>query len=163
MTGMRFTVERVDVTSDKSFAEMSATLDAEVPPVDGVAFARLVEMKSTPEQVEKVVERMTGSLQFVRLAKVEQGPMVSLLGRAKKMSQFLIGNPLIANRLFEVNPAIALYAPVRVALYEDYQGKAHFTYEKPSSSLAPFDHPEVRIVASLLDEKLEQLAVALTE
>jgi uncharacterized protein (DUF302 family) len=76
---------------------------------------------------------------------------------------YLIGNPLIANRMFEHDPAAAQYVPLRVSLYEDYEGKAHFTYERPSRALEQFADEEIRAVAQTLDDKLSRLAAQLVE
>jgi uncharacterized protein (DUF302 family) len=88
---------------------------------------------------------------------------VSLLGRPKKLSLYAIGNPVLANRMFERQPAVGLYAPLRACLYEDHEGQAHFTYERPSASLAQFDDAEVRAVAQVLDAKMAALAAYLAE
>jgi uncharacterized protein (DUF302 family) len=49
-----------------------------------------------------------------------------------------------------------LYAPLRVLLYEDDEGKSCVEYDKPSSLLGQFGNAEVTKVAAMLDRKLEQ-------
>jgi uncharacterized protein (DUF302 family) len=39
---------------------------------------------------------------------------------------------VLANRMYEADPAIGVYAPLRAAIYEDQEGRAHFTYDRPS-------------------------------
>jgi uncharacterized protein (DUF302 family) len=43
-----------------------------------------------------------------------------------------IGNPLTASRMTRHQLGAALYAPLRVALFEDEQGRGIFEYDKPS-------------------------------
>jgi uncharacterized protein (DUF302 family) len=74
------------------------------------------------------------------------------------MSLYLIGNPVLANRMYEQDPAVGLYAPLRASIYEDKEGKCHITYELPSSLLEQFRNEEIRVVARLLDGKMESLA-----
>jgi uncharacterized protein (DUF302 family) len=74
------------------------------------------------------------------------------------MSVYLIGNPVLANRMYEQHPAIGLYAPLRVSIYEDYAGKCHFTYDRPSKLLEQFKNVEIRVVGRMLDRKMESLA-----
>ena len=52
----------------------------------------------------------------------------------------------------------ALYAPLRVLLYENQNGKACIEYDRPSSLLGQFGNMAVTEVADMLDRKLEQLA-----
>ena len=47
--------------------------------------------------------------------------------------QYEIGNPLTASKMTRHQFAAALYAPLRVVLFEDEQGKGIFEYDKPSS------------------------------
>jgi len=157
MNAHHFSVERVDVISAQSFAETVAAFEKKVPAADLAALNRLANGHASRREVEASVQAMVGDLGFMILGKIDQGPLVSLLGKPKKLSVYLIGNPVLANRMFEQNPAVGVYAPLRVSIYEDYEGKAHFTYEKPSSSLAQFDHAEIHAVAKMLDDKMNQL------
>jgi hypothetical protein len=49
----------------------------------------------------------------------------------------------------------ALYAPLRVVLFEDEQGKGAFEYDKPSSFLAQYGDERVTEVGRYLDVALE--------
>lgn len=104
---------------------------------------------------------MVGNLEFMVLAKLDQGPLASCLGRPKKLVTYLIGNPVLANRVHERYPAVALYGPLRAAIHEDYEGRCHFSYDRPSTLLAQFEDDQVRAVAELLDRKLADLAAHL--
>jgi uncharacterized protein (DUF302 family) len=50
-----------------------------------------------------------------------------------------------------------LYAPLRVLIYENEQGKTCVEYDKPSSQFGQFGNAKVTEVAAMLDSKLEQL------
>jgi uncharacterized protein (DUF302 family) len=154
-------VERIDVGLDGSFSETTALFEQKVPRADLSRFAQLVTSEATPQQVEDTVRNMAGDLEFMVLARIDAGPLVSRLGRPKKMTVFLIGNPAIANRMYEEDPATGLYAPLRVELYEDYGGRVHFTYDLPSSLLRQFHNVKIDQVAELLDAKLLALAASL--
>ncbi len=158
MTEERFTVERVDVPSGRTFAETLAAFERAIPAADLPALNQLVASRANPKEIETRVAAMVGDLGFMILGRLEQGPLVSLLGKPKKMIVYLIGNPVLANRMYEQHPGAGLYAPLRVSLYEDDQGRTHLTYEKPSTSLAQFKSEEVRAVAKILDERMSTLA-----
>lgn len=61
------------------------------------------------------------------------------------------------------NLAAGLYAPLRVLIYEDDQGKTHLEYDKPSSLFGQFGDDKIVSVASTLDHKLKDLVRAATE
>jgi uncharacterized protein (DUF302 family) len=115
------------------------------------------------KEIDARVRSMVGDLEFVVLGKVDQGPLVSLLGKPKKLSTYLIGNPVLANRMFEQRPDVGLYAPLRVAIYEDDRGTSHFTYDRPTSILAQFEDGRIQAVAKILDQKMASLAEYLAQ
>jgi uncharacterized protein (DUF302 family) len=157
MTMERVSAERVDVLSTRSFEETVATLEREVPPADMATLTRLVASRATAPEIETSVAAMAGSVGFMMLGRIEPGPLVSLLGRPKKIILYSIGNPVLANRMYEQEPATGLYAPLRLAIYEDDRGATHLTYERPSASLGHFRNVEIGTVAGMLDEKLGKL------
>jgi uncharacterized protein (DUF302 family) len=57
----------------------------------------------------------------------------------------------------------ALYAPLRVLVYEDTQSKVHVEYDLPSSLFGQFHDAKVDVVARELDEKLSQLVKKASE
>jgi hypothetical protein len=158
-----FTVERIDVATKASFEQATATFEENVPTADTTLLARLVEARSSAAEIQVALAHMQGDLEFMIFAKLVQGSLTSLLGTPKKLSVYLIGNPVIANRMFERNRAAGLYAPLRVALYEDPSGTVHFAYDRPSSLLGSFDDAEIDAVAALLDDKMATLSRRLAE
>ena len=57
MTTYRFTVERVDVTTSRSFDEATTILEAVVPPVDTSTFTHLVESSASAGEVRAAARR----------------------------------------------------------------------------------------------------------
>jgi hypothetical protein len=51
--------------------------------------------------------------------------------------------------------AAALYAPLRVVLFEDEDGRSVFEYDQPSSLFGQFDDERVTEVGRYLDAALE--------
>jgi uncharacterized protein (DUF302 family) len=157
----RYEVERIDVPIQRPFPEACAALEEQAPKADVAAFVQMVTSGWDARRIEHAIEGMVGQLGLMTLGKLEQGPLVSVLGKPKKMSLYLIGNPVLANRMYDQRPAVGLYAPLRVLIYEDEEGTCHFTYERPSMVLEQFGDDEIRAVARLLDQKMEHLATRL--
>lgn len=163
LTNHRFTVERIDVTTKGSFEQATAAFEENVPTADMSMFTRLVEARSSASEIQAAIAGAQGDLEFLIFAKLVQGSLTSLLGTPKKLSVYLIGNPVIANRMFERNRGAGLYAPLCVSLYEDPSGAVHLAYDRPSSLLGSFEDPEIDTVAALLDEKMAMLSTRLAE
>ena len=83
------------------------------------------------------------------------GELTAADGLTAKAMQYEIGNPLTAERMTRHVLAAALYAPLRVVLYEDVSGRAIFEYDLPSSLFAQFGDERVTDVGRELDEELE--------
>ncbi len=163
MNMYRFEVERFDYPSSKrTFEQVIAAFEQKVPAADLAQFAQLVASKAPATEIETAVEAMVGDLGFLHLAKLDQGPLVSLLGKRKRMTVYLLGNPVLANTMFEHRPEIGLYAPLRASIYEDDRGVTHFTYDRPSTLLQQFQNNDVTSVAQLLDDRMSKLAEYVT-
>ncbi len=68
------------------------------------------------------------------LAKIDQGRITSLSGKSKMCSLYMVGNPVIANRIIEIDLRGSFYVPFRVAVHDD--GGQHggmIEYDRPSS------------------------------
>ena len=158
MHASTFEVERLDCTSSRTFEQMIVTFEQKVPAAELTKLIQLTTTQAPVTEIERTVQAMVGDLGFMHFAKLAQGPLVSLLGKRKKLTVYLLGNPVLANRMFAYHPAIGLYAPLRASIYEDYGGVSHFTYDRPSSLLQQFNLEDVMAVARLLDERMSKLA-----
>ena len=76
-------------------------------------------------------------------------------GRRRNALQYEIGNPLTASKMTRHQLSAALYAPLRVVLFEDEQGKGVFEYDKPSSFFCQYGDERVTEVGRYLDVALE--------
>lgn len=85
-----------------------------------------------------------------------------MAGRPRRVIQYSIGNPLLAIQMIEHAPEVALYAPLRLAVYEGDQGRTFVTYDGFTSLLAPYQRAEITAIAQLVEQKLEQLVARAT-
>jgi NAD(P)-dependent dehydrogenase (short-subunit alcohol dehydrogenase family) len=72
-------------------------------------------------------------------------------GQRKKAVQYLLGNPLSAIQMTQHDVRAGLYAPLRLLIYEDEEGKTCVEYDKPSSLLGQFGNANVTEVAVMID------------
>ncbi len=124
-----FSGERITVSSDKSF-----------------------------EDVTKAVKALVAKNGMMIMAEVDQGKMLSMTGLTLKATVYLIGNPVVGKQLFEQDHSVGLYVPLRIFVYTDASGKTSVSYDKPSSLLSQFQNPKLNMAAEMLDQKLDGLA-----
>ncbi|BAZ70623.1 hypothetical protein NIES4106_54180 (plasmid) [Fischerella sp. NIES-4106] len=159
---INYTVTRVIVSSEKPFQEVIDAIESIVGDGKYSVFEELVAAKAPFEQVESVVESMLGQSGFMKLATFNTGGLLSLMGKAKNVKLYLLGNPLIANQMIEQNPVVGLYVPPRLLVYDDYEGKTHITYDKLSSILSQFDNEFILKVSQMLDQRFQEIAKAIS-
>lgn len=161
MTTVNFTGTCVNVSSDKSFEQVTSAIEAMATPADNMLLRQLKRLDTNKsfDQVKSAVESMIGKSGFTTLVDFELGGLLtSQAGKRNKSKLYIIGNPLIANQMFEQNPAVGLYVPLRLFVYEDFDSKTRVTYDKPSSMLGRLQNEQISMVAQMLDQKLEELA-----
>jgi uncharacterized protein (DUF302 family) len=111
-----------------------------------------------PATAKARLEAMAGSSGFMLFSTSDHGSLLRLVGQKRKAVQYVVGNPLFAVRMTQHDIRAGLYAPLRVLLYENDEGKTCLEYDKPSSLIGQFGNAEVTAVATTLDRKLEELA-----
>ena len=160
----RITIEHIVVASDRSYEQLIEALEAQLGPrADWGEIAReLITTNASWEQAVQIVEQHLGTSSFTILSKIEQGALLTLRGKPTRTTQYAIGNPLVAIQMIEHAPEVALYAPLRLAVYEDRAGHAIVAYERFTSQLAQYPNPEIAPVAQLVEQKLEALVAEAT-
>jgi hypothetical protein len=143
-------VEHIKIDSPKTFAEAEVALDSALPQLDPTILAALAQ---GDEQRAKELGR--GSELFIFL-KRDHGVRLKITGRPGKALQYEIGNPLTATRMTRHQLPAALYAPLRVVLYENAAGGATFEYDKPSTLFGQFGDEQVTAVGRELDAEIER-------
>jgi uncharacterized protein (DUF302 family) len=103
------------------------------------------------------IEAMAGPSGFMLFATHNHGALLRLAGQQRKAIQYVVGNPLFALQMTQHDIRASLYAPLRVLLYQDEQGRTCLEYDKPSSLFGQFNDAGIAPVASMLDRKLEDL------
>ena len=152
----KVTIEHVHVETEKPFAEVAAALEARMGRFDQAVYDEL-RNGADPEAVRNRLEQMAGPSGFMLFRTSDHGALLRLAGQTKKAVQYLLGNPLFAVRMTQHDIRAGLYAPLRVLVYEDAEGKTCIEYDKPSTHFGEFGIAKVTEVATMLDRKLEQL------
>jgi uncharacterized protein (DUF302 family) len=78
-----------------------------------------------------------------------------------KATQYLMGNHVIAERMFRHDPSAMLHAPLRTLLYADPDGDTKLAVDQPSLLFASYSDPRIADVGRELDTLLARLIILL--
>jgi uncharacterized protein (DUF302 family) len=143
-------VEHIRMASRRSFAEVRRKLDGTVPKLDTTIAEAL---RSGDQKRAKDYEDNGPKLSI--FGERDHGALLQIAGGRRNAVQYDIGNPLTASKMTRHQLPAALYAPLRVVLFEDEQGKGIFEYDRPSSLFSQYGDEHVTEVGRYLDATLE--------
>jgi uncharacterized protein (DUF302 family) len=86
-----------------------------------------------------------------------QGDLLALEGGRQRGNVYYLGNVVAAAQMTKLNFSAALYAPLRLNIYENAQGGTTFEYDKPSTQFGQFHNVDIDKVAQGLDDHLLSL------
>jgi uncharacterized protein (DUF302 family) len=150
VTSHTIAVEHIRIASQRPFAEVRQRLESTVPQLD----PNIAEALSRGDQERARDYDANGPKLSIFLAR-DHGALLQIAGGAKDAVQYEIGNPLTASKMTRHQLPAALYAPLRVVLFADQQGRGIFEYDKPSSLFGQFGDEQVTEVGRYLDATLE--------
>ena len=151
-------VEHIRIESTKSFADVRAALERSVPQLDPGFVKALAD-----GDVERA-DREKGDGPELSIFQVrDHGALLKIAGKARNALQYDIGNPVTASLMTRHRLAAALYAPIRVVLYENDAGCGVFEYDQPSTTFGQFGDERVAAVARGLDAALARALVGAAE
>src|SRR5262245_40304817 len=137
MTTTRLSVARTDVPTGMPYGRLVQRFEETLGTWNASTAEELVERHAPWSEVEAAAAKAAGTLGLMIIASINQGQLTSLSGREKKCRLYLVGNPIIASTILDINPHAALYVPFRVALFEGEGAEgSRISFDRPGSSLA---------------------------
>ena len=116
-----------------------------------------------PQRAKERLKAAEGAQQLMIFSVFDHGAALNMVGARRNAKQYLIGNPLTAIQMSQHDIRAALYAPLRVLVYEQKAGTTIVEYDQPSSLFGQFGREDVTQVALGLDAKLEHVIAQATE
>ena len=156
MNGNHFTVDHIRRTTDKPFGDVTTAFERQLGRFEPGVRKAATEIKDT-EEAKGRIEAMAGPSGFMLFASHNHGALLRLAGQQRKAVQYVVGNPLFALQMTQHDIRASLYAPLRVLIYEDREGKTCLEYDRPSSLFGQFGNDRIAPTAAMLDKKLEAL------
>ena len=155
---MAAAIEHTDVSTGLSYAELVEAFERVLGRWNPATAESLVQRKAGWDEVEAEAARAGGARGLMIIHSLDQGAVTSLSGRTKDCRLYLVGNPVIASRILDIDPRGAFYVPFRVCLYSDGgPAGAGIYYDRPSSFLAALGHAGLAEIGFQLDAKIDDV------
>jgi hypothetical protein len=153
------TAVRLDVAIPYGYDEFLRRFETAVPMWSREQAVEMIQRKAPWSEV--VADAAASAPHdFLLYWKLELSALMALAGNTTRATEYLMGNHAIAETMYRHNPAVALYVPLRCAVYESKEG-ARFTIEQPSAALSDLGHDKIAQVGRDLDGKLANLFTVL--
>ena len=147
-------VRHVSLEIDADFGSFTQALERSVGRFD---YSLYKDLETDPRSVEERLKASAGEEGLMLFNVQEHGRLLNIVGSPRKAKQYVLGNPLIAVTMTRHDIRAALYAPLRVLVYETDDHSTRVEFDQPSSLFGQFDNPDVTTVARSLDTKLANL------
>ena len=111
----------------------------------------------TPDGAIEALKSMEGEQGFMIINIFDHGADLLMVGQRRKAKQYLIGNPLVAIQITRYDIRAALYAPLRVLVFESEPGRTVVEFDQASTLFGQFGRNEVTAGAVESDGKLDRV------
>ncbi|MDF3288099.1 DUF302 domain-containing protein [Streptomyces silvisoli] len=127
-----------------------------VPAADLARFSQLTDWDAVVEQAEANAPHA-----FMVYWQADVTALMAGSGSGRQCTEYLMGNHVIAERMFRHDPTAMLYAPLRVVIHTDRTGHTRFVIDQPSTLFASLGNPDITAVGTELDALVSDLLTAL--
>lgn len=143
---------RLSVVVPGSYDEVRSRYERLVPIVDYAAFAAAHTWNEAVMAAEDSAPHG-----FMRYYRGDIGAALADSPSTGQATEYLMGNHVIAERMFRHDPAVMLHAPLRTVIHLDRAGETRLVVDQPSLLFASFGVDEITTVGLHLDELLARL------
>jgi|GEM_PF-3657810 len=154
-TATPHTVARLLITPGLPWAEVVSRFEKTVPPLPTAQLAAALRSESF-KAVQALLAKASPVSMFLFYT-LDATPFMTAAGHHAKCKTYLLGNPLIAEKMYGFNAAVMLYAPLRIAIFTDQTGTAHLVIDRPSDLFASFEEAHIATTGHSLDATLAKL------
>ena len=121
------------------------------------------QLVARPQLAEQRIKAAEGAEGLMVVSVFDHGAALNIVSARANAKQYLIGNPLTAVSMTRHEIRAALYAPLRVLVFEPEVGRTIVEYDQPSSQFGQFGCDEVTQVALAQDGGLERVLAEAAE
>jgi uncharacterized protein (DUF302 family) len=148
-------MDHVTIETSTPYQLVTSRLDEEVKKFDE-SYRKLLEDNKIDELRAKLDQGLEPDGFMIHFI-AEQGDLLALEGKRRQGNVYYFGNVVAAAAMTKLNFSAALYAPLRLNVYENVHGGTTFEYDKPSTEFGQFHNDDIDKVAQSLDDRLLHL------
>ncbi|MDG4821783.1 hypothetical protein O7635_07945 [Asanoa sp. WMMD1127] len=155
---LRYEARRLRIPISGPFESFRERYESAVPAVDFAELNALIAAEAPWTEIVAAVEA-AAPWGFLRYWSSDDGPLMRLAHDPGDCVVYLMGNHVLAERMYRHDQAAMLHAPLR-AMIASRAGETHFIIDQPSATFASFGavgHDDIAAVGLELDHKLAAL------
>jgi hypothetical protein len=152
----RHAVTRLSIDVRQPYDAFRRRYEETVPAWPEQRFEELVSTGASWDEVtaEAAAVAPLGLFTFWRL---EQAPLMRLAGDGWDCTSYLIGNTIVAERMYRHDPRVMSVVPFHATISVGADDTTRFTVDQPSTHLLSFDHSAFAASAVKVDAKFAEL------
>ncbi|MFI6762611.1 hypothetical protein ACIBF5_26105 [Micromonospora sp. NPDC050417] len=150
-----YQARRLTIPVDAPFDDFRRRYEAAVPALDTASIAAMVERRADWSEVVEMA-RQQAPYAFFIFWSLDVQPLMGLAGDTARGVEYLMGDHVIAERMFRHDPTVLAYVPLHLAIVQGAGGTT-MTIDQPSHTLGSYGRPEITTVGVDLDHKLGRL------
>ena len=147
---------RVDIATGMAFDDFRTAFERAAPTADLAATAQIIAGGGNWDDVRAAAAANAPNDLMVYWT-IDAAPLFAVAGLTTRAVEYLLGNHVIAETMFRHDPRALLYAPLRALIYEDADGYAVFSMDRPSKAFGSLGIAAVTEVGKSLDRKVADL------
>lgn len=149
-------VVRLTIPVTTTFPEFRDSYERAVPALQADRYEQFKKEQASWDLVRQATEE-NAPHSFIRYWSTDVGSLMELAAESHACVEYLMGNHVFAQRMFQHDPSVMLYAPLRTAIYVDHDNRTWFTIDQPSTLFDSFGDSQIAQVGRELDAKLADL------
>lgn len=156
VSSVTHTVRRLAIPLNLTYEDSITAFERTIPQLDLTLFQDLSEW----DDVVKLADELA-PLGFFRFHKIDVTPIMVPSGSRFGCVEYLMGNHVIAERMYRHDPTVMLYAPLRLLIQADENGDGVLVLDRPGDLFDSFGDERISEVGRELDAKLAGVVSAL--
>lgn len=156
VSSVTHTVRRLAIPLGRPYEESVTAFERTIPELDVTPFRGLSEWDDVVNLVDKLAP-----LGFFRFHKIDVPPFMVQSGSRFACVEYLMGNHVVAERMYRHDPTVMLYAPLRLLIQADENGDGVLVLDQPGTLLSSFGDERIASVGRELDAKVAGVISAL--
>lgn len=155
MSEQKYNATRWTIATGETYAAFEARFERAVPQATFVV-AQLAACPVSWAEVATITQEAAPH-GFLIYLKAPVGRLMRLAGHRQRTTSYLIGNHVVAERMYRLTPGVMLHTPIRNVLWDDADGRAFLSFEDPAAAFSSFEDPDIVAIGREIGHRYAEL------